>query len=98
MDSRRVMHKPSFWNGWDFKTLLTYALIIGGFVIGQMRADIRMDAQLQYITETQKEIKETIKRLWEIIGTTGDRVTGLEERAKSDKEILNRHDKKIYNY
>ncbi len=89
-------HKPSFWNGWDFKTLVTYAMIIGGFVITQMRADVRMDESIKYLDKGQQEIKESVKSIWMKIGVMNDDLKDEQGMNKSQQKDIDKHDKKLY--
>jgi hypothetical protein len=89
-------HKPSFWNGWDFKTIMTYVLIIGGFVVTQVRSDERMKSTVEYLNKGQQEIKESVRTIWDVVGAIKERVTKAEGINSAQQKDIDKHDKKLY--
>lgn len=64
-------HKPSFWNGWDFKTLV----LIGGIVFNVGYNTARFDNLSDLVKDFKQETKEQIKDLYDKLGNKADKTS-----------------------
>lgn len=77
--------KKTFWNNWDFRSILQLAVIVVGFVITFTRLDARVESDKKENVIELNHLKERVLKLEKSLEKIDDKLDDILSEMKTKK-------------
>jgi peptidoglycan hydrolase CwlO-like protein len=78
-------NKKTFWNNWDFRSILQLTIIVIGFIVTFTRLDARVDSDKKENVIELNHLKERVLRLEKSLEKIDDKLDDILTEMKTKK-------------